>query len=148
MSFLTDQNLTFHRFSDGTLSLEGMKSRKISSNEIPYDDTKVKRKVSNLSDYHPASELQSTVWTTRTKYNYNANHPDLLANETATSTARIIPDDNNGTLNVTTPSTLNEFQYIPSSCNNSTHHNGSTMKLITVTKDDSDLSSSSNQQVS
>lgn len=146
MSFLTDQNLTFHRFSDGTMSFDGMKARKISSNDPAYDKSGIKRKISNLSDYQPPSEMHSTVWTTKSKYNYSTNNPDLLVNESTTSTARIIPDD------TTTPS-MNDYNFLAStpyntSTTNSTHplQNGSTMKLITVTKDDTDQSS--NQQVS
>lgn len=146
MSFLTDQNLTFHRFSDGTMSFDTLKARQLSSNDPSYDDQGIKRKISNLSDYQPPSEMRPTVWTTKTKYNnYSTNNPDLLMNESTTSTTRIIPDDN-----VATPSTLNDYSFLtttPYNQNtNSTHHNGSTMKLITVTKDDSDQSS--NQQVS
>ncbi|CAO1333744.1 unnamed protein product [Diamesa tonsa] len=69
MSFLTDQNLTFHRFSDGTISFDGMKTRKVTQHQQPneeqqYDDSsEVKRKISNMSDYQPNGQ-QQPVWTT------------------------------------------------------------------------------------
>lgn len=148
MSFLTDQNLTFHRFSDGTMSYEGgPKSRKISHD--PTDESGIKRKFSNLTDYQPPAEMHSTVWTTKSKYNnYSTNNPDLVMSESTTSSARIIPDGN-----TTTPSTINDFNFLSSTPYNTTassgahpHHNGSTMKLITVAKEDT-TDQSKNQQV-
>lgn len=152
MSFLTDQNLTFHRFSDGTISFDGMKTRKVTQHQQPneeqqYDDSsEVKRKISNMSDYQPNGQ-QQPVWTTKTKFDYSTNDPcTLLVDESATSTTKILPDAESGAVT----SVSSEYHY-STACNNSTtsthpQHNGSTMKLIAkVTKDDRDQS---NKQVS
>lgn len=62
MSFLTDPNLTFHRFSDGTISSDG---RKVMRNE-------------------------SQVWTTGTPLDFSSTNPTLAANDSATSRTRIL----------------------------------------------------------
>lgn len=124
MSFLTEQNLTFHRFSDGTLSNDGKKN--------------------------PLCEISPTdsIWTTNAAMDYSCvTNPTLVANESATSTTKILPSavddstDNNDNISkrYSTYSVCNNST--TSSGVNNTQYNGSTMKLIHVQKDDSDSSS-------
>lgn len=65
MSFLTDPNLTFHRFSDGTISSDG---RKVMRNE-------------------------SQVWTTGAALDYSTTNPTLAANDSATSRTKILANE-------------------------------------------------------
>lgn len=116
MSFLTDPNLTFHRFSDGTITSDGQKSN---------------------------GDGKQSVWTTRVAMDYSTTNPTLEVNENDTSTAKIIPDDVDDSL-------TKRYSTYSSTCNNSTtsthpQHNGSTLKLIQVQKDDNDRT---NKQVS
>lgn len=123
MSFLADQNLTFHRFSDGTITSDGQKATK---NGI-CDDSK------------------QPVWTTNSMLDYSTTNPSLVANETVTSTTKILRDDHSPDDSVS-----KRYSTYSSTCNNSTsnvlpQNSGSTMKLIQVQKDDTDRS---NKQVS
>lgn len=114
MSFLTDPNLTFHRFSDGTISSDG---RKVARNE-------------------------SSVWTTNTTMDLSTTNPSLAANESTTSRSKICSSTSDDEVN-------KRFSTYSSACNNSTlntHHNGSTLKLIQVHKEDA--ADASNKQVS
>lgn len=123
MSFLTDPNLTFHRFSDGTISCDGSKATKKESVNV-------------------------SVWTTNTALDYSTTNPTLTVNDSATSTTKILSTANEA---VEDDAMNKRFLKYSSSCNNfpaSTSlptHSGSTMKLIQVKKDSSD---SSNKQVS
>lgn len=121
MSFLTDQNLTFHRFSDGTITGDARKA----------------------ADEHD----NGSVWTTGTVLDYSAINPTLLANDSATSTAMILsPADSSSTGDC---GGNKRYSTYSSTCNNSTAtttHNGSTTKLIQVKREDS--SDSKNKQVS
>lgn len=121
MSFLTDPNLTFHRFSDGTISSEGRKAA--GSNDGP-------------------------VWTTNALLDYSTTNPTLMANESATSATKILsPADEAAEID----SVNKRYSIYSSTCNNSTAstlhqtQNGSTLKLIQVKKQDSD--DSTNKQV-
>ena len=129
MSFLTDQNLTFHRFSDGTIS---------SINQQPktpqYLDKEIKRKMSDSSNYLPAPHNQPEIWTTSTKFDYSSNLDNL--DETVGSKNKMLQS---------TPSTASEFKYLPSTPGgkstmarsiSTNYTGGSTMKLISITKDD------------
>lgn len=122
MSFLTDPNLTFHRFSDGTISCDGRKAM-------------------------PNGAVDAPVWTTG--LDYSTTNPTLLVNESATSTTKILsPADDSGEVD----SVSKRFSTYSSTFNNSTPstphptYTGSTMKLIQVKKEDS--VDSSNKQVS
>lgn len=123
MSFLTDPNLTFHRFSDGTISCDGRKTM-------------------------PSSINDGQVWTTNTVMDYSTTNPTLVVNESARSTAKILsPADETAE-----DDKFNKrFSTYSSTCNNSTAstthptHSGSTMKLIQVHKEDAD--DSKNKQV-
>lgn len=129
MSFLTDQNLTFHRFSDGTIS---------SINQQPktpqFLDKEIKRKMSDSSNYLPAPHNQPEIWTTSTKFDYSSNVDNL--DETVGSKRKMLQS---------TPSTASEFKYLPSTPGgkstmarsvSTNYTGGSTMKLISITKDD------------
>jgi hypothetical protein len=109
MSFLTDPNLTFHRFSDGNIINDG---RKVSSNE-PND---------------------GAVWTTNTALDYSAINPTLAANESATSATKIL---NESTSQDAVHKRYSTYSSTYNDSNVTTTHNGSTMKLIQVQKDDS-----------
>ena len=120
MSFLTDQNLTFHRFSDGNITGDARKA------------------AHGLGD--------GSVWTTGTELDYSAINPTLQANDSATSTAMILSpaDESSGDCNGN-----KRYSTYSSTCNNSTAtaiHNGSTTKLIQVKREDS--ADSTNKQVS
>ncbi|XP_070509648.1 sodium-dependent nutrient amino acid transporter 1-like [Chironomus tepperi] len=128
MSFLTQQNLTFHRFSDGTISNDG------------------KKNPLNNPELLPDTQTQS-IWTTNASLDYNAtnNHPQM--NESATSTTKILPstidesiDKNDGVKRYSAYSIGNNSTY-SSTVGNNTTHTGSTMKLIQVKKDEADSSS-------
>jgi hypothetical protein len=109
MSFLTDPNLTFHRFSDGTIANDG---RKVSSNE----------------------STNGAVWTTNTAMDYSTTNPTLAANDSATSATRIL---NESTANDAVHKRYSTYSSTYNDSNVTTTHNGSTMKLIQVQKDDS-----------
>lgn len=128
MSFLTDPNLTFHRFSDGTISTDGRKAI--------------------------IQKSESAVWTTGTVLDYSAISPTLRANESATSTTKILSTADE---TAEDDAVAKRYSTYSSTCNTSTastHHptyNGSTLKLIQVQKEDSVDSSSkqvSNHSVS
>lgn len=128
MSFLAQQNLTFHRFSDGTISNDG------------------KKNPLNNPELLPDSTQTQSIWTTNASLDYNAtNIPQM--NESATSTTKILPstidesiDKNDGVKRYSAYSIGNNSTY-SSTVGNNTTHNGSTMKLIQVKKDESDSSS-------
>lgn len=124
MSFLTDPNLTFHRFSDGTISCDGRKATQNGATD-------------------------ASVWTTGTALDYSTTNPTLVVNDSATSTSKILSPADESAEN---DSVSKRFSSYSSTFNNSapsTPHptyTGSTMKLIQVKKEDS--VDSSNKQVS
>lgn len=129
MSFLADQNLTFHRFSDGTISSVNQNTK-----TPQYLDKEIKRKMSDSSNYLPAPHNQPEIWTTSTKFDYSSNLDTL--DETAGSNRKMLQ---------TSPSSASDFKYLPSTPGSkstmarsiSTNYTGgSTMKLISITKDD------------
>lgn len=120
MSFLTDQNLTFHRFSDGTISCEARKAMQ-----------------------------PGQVWTTGTVLDYSTTNPTLMVNDSATSTSKILsPADEaaeDDSVNKRYSTYSSQFNNSAPSTPHPTY-TGSTMKLIQVKKEDS--SDSANKQVS
>jgi hypothetical protein len=122
MSFLTEQNLTFHRFSDGTMACEGTKKN-------PLHDPQ-----------------HQSIWATNASLDYN---PTLMANESATSTTKILPPAIEDSIETRSDAVSKRYSAYSvgntstiSSTVNNTQHNGSTLKLIQVQKDDkSDTSS-------
>jgi hypothetical protein len=124
MSFLTEQNLTFHRFSDGTISSEGKKS--------------------GLNE----NKNKQQIWTTNTELDFSATNPTLLANDSATSTTKILPSVDELTDSDAVSKRYSSYSVCnsttTSTVGNSTLKNGSTMKLIHVQKDEADTS---NKQV-
>jgi hypothetical protein len=124
MSFLTEQNLTFHRFSDGTITCDVKKN--------------------------PLGDPQPPIWATNASMDYSATNPTLMANESATSATKILPSTIDDSIDRTDGGKKRYSAYsvgnnstISSTANNTTH-NGSTMKLIQVQKDDNDSKQVSN----
>lgn len=130
MSFLTEQNLTFHRFSDGTISCESKKNP-----------------LNNPEMINDKSMQPHAIWTTNASLDYSATNPTLIVNESASSTTKILPSaidlsiDNNDSVSKRYSAYSVGNNSTVSSTVNNTQHNGSTMKLIHVAKDDSDSSS-------
>jgi len=126
MSFLSDQNLTFHRFSDGTISTEGRLENGTARSAL---------------EQH--QEESPPVWTTHaTMMDYSINNPTLLANETVSSTRKILVADEDEAAEDDKSISKRYSTYSSTTiCNNSTasgvpQQNGSTMKLIQVQRDD------------
>jgi hypothetical protein len=113
MSFLTDKNLTFHRFADGTVSSNEDKSKTIPN-------------------------ANESVWTTSTTLDFSTTNPTLNANESSTSKTTILRDDS---INKRFSTYSSTFDNSVANSRNATH-NGSTMKLIQVHKEDTNDSSS------
>ncbi|XP_063701722.1 sodium-dependent nutrient amino acid transporter 1 [Culicoides brevitarsis] len=149
MSFLTDENLTFHRFSDGTISFDSMRKKssmgipplEVTSyvdNVVPSSEKKprlILREYSDASNYaslvrnHPNNDPKALttplnggpVWTTQTSESLNSCYTNAAA------------------LTLTDESLSNDFTYM--SGNNATVNsstgmlgNGSsTMKLVNTT---------------
>lgn len=113
MTFLADQNLTFHRFSDGTITCDGRKA-------IP--------------------QVEGQVWTTNTALDYSTTNPTLMVNDSAVSTTKILPQADGDAADEPVNKRYSTYS---STCNNSTAsthqlgHNGSTTKLIQLKRDDS-----------
>jgi hypothetical protein len=116
MSFLTDRNLTFHRFADGT----------VSSNEDK----------SSLSQ----PKMNESVWTTSTTLDFSATNPTLNINDESSTSKTAILRDNSINKRFSTYSSTFDSSTVAHSRN--TTHNGSTMKLIQINKEDSNDSSS------
>lgn len=110
MSFLTDGNLTFHRFADGTISSAEDKSTS------------------------PPTNPNESIWTTSTTLDFSA----MNANESSASKTAILRDDS---INKRFSTYSSTFDNSVANSRNATH-NGSTMKLIQVHKEDTSDSSS------
>lgn len=74
MAFLTDENLTFHRFSDGSISIGG--SRRPSADNNLDDNSKNNQFVINENN-KKSKKFQPAVWTTD---NTNKNYPSENTN--------------------------------------------------------------------
>lgn len=110
MSFLTDRNLTFHRFGDGTISSAEEKSPQPNPNE--------------------------SVWTTSTVLDYSAVNPTLAVDESATSKTKILSSPNDDTINKRYSCYSSTFDSSSAAVSRNATHNGSTLKLIQVHKED------------
>lgn len=127
MSFLTDENLTFHRFSDGTISFDSVRKK----SDVTYVESiepdmqkrqprLILREVSNASSFGRINEESPStaattpygVWTTRESLSSYTNGAALN-----------LSDESNSTIGRSTT--------IPHS--SSVLANGSTMKLINTT---------------
>lgn len=73
MAFLTDENLTFHRFSDGSISIGG--SRRPSADNNLDENSKNNQFV--ISENKKSKNFQPAVWTTD---NTNKNYPSENTN--------------------------------------------------------------------
>lgn len=100
MAFLTDENLTFHRFSDGSISIGG--SRRPSADNNLDDNPKNNQFV--ISENKKSKNFQPAVWTTD---NTSKNYPS--ENVTNNEFQFISPNEN---------------------INKSLPQNGSTVKLL------------------
>lgn len=138
MSFLTDNNLTFHRFSDGTITFDSIRKKSTAyvDDMTPEMHNKrpklILREVSNASNFSCINEhnnglTPSTaattpygVWTTQTSDSLNSY-------------------TNNAALNLTDESPSNNCTYLSGRSLPINEHsstmlaNGSTMKLINTT---------------
>lgn len=164
MSFLTDENLTFHRFSDGTISFDSM--RKKSSivgplevttyvdNVIPSKEKKprlILREYSDASNYaHLAAGMQPN--------NPNAmSSPSFNKGVWTTRTSESLNSYTNAAALTLTDESSNDFIYLsgtaggeirPSASGSSGLANGSTMKLINTTSMEMYQDDQSTKQVS
>jgi len=111
MSFLTDGNLTFNRFADGTIS-----------------------SAEDKSTSSPPTNPNESIWTTSTTLDFSA----MNANESSASKTAILRDDS---INKRFSTYSSTFDNSVANSRNATH-NGSTMKLIQVHKEDTSDSSS------
>ncbi|KAG5679433.1 hypothetical protein PVAND_009000 [Polypedilum vanderplanki] len=135
MSFLTEQNLTFHRFSDGRTSCEA--------------------KTNPLCDPELINTQQQSIWATNASLDYSNTNPTLIANENETSTMKILPSTIDDSIDNRSDAGARKKRYsaysvgntstISNTTVNNTQHNGSTMKLIQIKKDDDNSDSSSKQ---
>lgn len=150
MSFLTDENLTFHRFSDGTISFDSMRKKSSAmgmpaplevtsyvDNIVPSSDKKprlILREYSDASNYAslarqkndhktlttPLNGTANPVWTTQTSESLNSCYTNTAA------------------LTLTDESLSNDFTYMSGIGNNATvsstagmlGNGSSTMKLV------------------
>lgn len=134
MSFLTDDNLTFHRFSDGTISFDSIRKKSTAyvddlTPEMNKKPKLILREVSNASNFSRINEQIETpsttattpygVWTTQTSESLNSytnnaalNLTDESPNNCSYLSGRSLPVNGHGTTMLA---------------------NGSTMKLINTT---------------
>ncbi|XP_021698767.1 sodium- and chloride-dependent neutral and basic amino acid transporter B(0+) isoform X1 [Aedes aegypti] len=131
MSFLSDENLTFHRFSDGTISFtserkksaEGMLGKP--GQALTIDRALHLRK---QSSYTPTAS--TPIWTTHTAFNNYTSNTIANSNHSGSS----ITDNNASTTTAGIP-TASDLRYLssPTNANNaSVMHNGSTVKLLST----------------
>lgn len=155
MSFLTDENLTFHRFSDGTISFDSMRKKSSAlgmppplevtsyvDNIVPSADKKprlILREYSDASNYASLARNHTNdpkalttplngepVWTTQTSESLNSCYTNTAA------------------LTLTDESLSNDFTYMSGMGNNATVNSttgilgtgSSTMKLVNTTSMD------------
>lgn len=159
MSFLTDENLTFHRFSDGTISFDSMRKKSSIAgpplevttyvdNVIPSKEKKprlILREYSDASNYahlaagmHPNDpSVNNGVWTTRTSESLNSY---------TNAAALTLTDESSNDFTYLTGTAGGEIR--PSASGSSGLANGSTMKLINTTSMEMYQDDQSTKQVS
>lgn len=144
MSFLTDDNLTFHRFSDGTITFDSIRKKSTAyvDDMTPEMNKKPKlilREVSNVTDFSCINEHTMTpstaattpygVWTVPTSDSLNS-----YTNNAALNLSDESPSFNNKPSYLTGRSIPPPQLTTPNGGNGSTLlANGSTMKLINTT---------------
>lgn len=139
MSFLSDENLTFHRFSDGTISFTS--ERKKSEGTVLGNGLVVKpggqaltidRVTHRKQTFTPSAS--TPIWTTHAAFNnYTANNT-IAANGTSNRSGSSITDNNHATTTAGIP-TASDLRYLssPTNANNSSvMQNGSTVKLLST----------------
>lgn len=109
MSFLTDEALTFHRFSEGSISIDG--HRKLSmDNSI--EQQQHRSVIPNTKGNESGVGGSTMVWTTGTTSSSHNGGSGVRTNLNGTS------------------ETNNEFQFISVKNNHKIQQNGSTIKLM------------------
>ncbi|XP_053689546.1 sodium- and chloride-dependent neutral and basic amino acid transporter B(0+) isoform X2 [Sabethes cyaneus] len=138
MSFLSDDNLTFHRFSDGTISFtsERKKSAEAAAGyntgglmgSRPGQALTIDRLTNRKQSFKPTAT--TPIWTTHTAFNNYTSNAIANSNHSASS----IIDNNASTTTAGIP-TANDLRYLssPTNANNSSViQNGSTVKLLST----------------
>lgn len=145
MSFLTDENLTFHRFSDGTISFDSMRKKSAGGIPPPLEVT------SYVDDVVPSSNKKPRL--ILREYSDASNYASLMRNKdpkavttplngapvwtTQTSESLNSCYTNTAALTLTDESLSNDFTYMSGlvNGNNSTPlgNGSSTMKLVNTT---------------
>lgn len=133
MSFLSDENLTFHRFSDGTISFTT--ERKKSTEGVlgsalgkPGQSLTMDRATHRKQSFNPVSSMP--IWTTHTAFTNYTNNAIVNSNHSDSS----VTDNNASTTTAGIP-TASDLRYLssPTNANNSSvMQNGSTVKLLST----------------
>nr|XP_029708396.1 uncharacterized protein LOC115254849 [Aedes albopictus]XP_029708397.1 uncharacterized protein LOC115254849 [Aedes albopictus] len=135
MSFLSDENLTFHRFSDGTISFTSERKKSaegvLGSNGFgkPGQTLTIDR-AAHLRKQSYAATASTPIWTTHTAFNNYTSNTIANSNHSGSS----ITDNNASTTTAGIP-TASDLRYLssPTNANNtSVMHNGSTVKLLST----------------
>lgn len=146
MSFLSDENLTFHRFSDGTISFtterkksEGAAGTVLGNGLIvkPGGQTLTIDRAMAHHRKNPAGFIPSgstPVWTTHAAFNNYTTNNTITANGNRSGSDSITDNNASSTTTAGIP-TANDLRYLssPTNANNSSvMHNGSTVKLLST----------------
>lgn len=135
MSFLSDENLTFHRFSDGTISFTSERKKSaegvLGGNGVakPGQTLTIDRATHRKQSFAPTSS--TPIWTTHTAFNNYTSNAIANSNHSSGSIT-----DNNATSTTTAGiPTASDLRYLssPTNANNSSvMQNGSTVKLLST----------------
>ncbi|XP_058466225.1 sodium- and chloride-dependent neutral and basic amino acid transporter B(0+) isoform X2 [Malaya genurostris] len=140
MSFLSDENLTFHRFSDGTISFTSERKKSAEAAAAGFGNgaglpirsgpaLSIDRLAHRKQSFKPVSP--NPIWTTHTAFNNYTSNAIANSNHAAGS----IIDNNNASTTTAGIPTANDLRYLssPTNANNtSVLQNGSTVKLLST----------------
>lgn len=139
MSFLSDENLTFHRFSDGTISFTSERKKSEGATVLgnglvvkPGGQALTIDRVTHRKQAFTPS-ASTPIWTTHAAFNNYTTNNTIAANN-GHSTGSSITDNNASTTTAGIP-TANDLRYLssPTNANNSSvMQNGSTVKLLST----------------